>query len=87
MIDRVQLTPVALAEGMWLAAHLFGQNKPDVAMNYEHIATAVFSHPNIGTVGMTEQALESCGAVRVYKASFDPCAIPLVSCRNGVSSS
>lgn len=73
VIDRVQLTPVALAEGMWLAAHLFGQNKPDEAMNYEHIATAVFSHPNIGTVGLTEQqALESCGAVRVYKSQFRP---------------
>jgi len=73
VIDRVQLTPVALAEGMWLAAQLYGQQKPESAMDYHNIATAVFSHPNIGTVGMTqEQALAQVPAVRVYKSAFRP---------------
>ena len=73
VIDRVQLTPVALAEGMWLAAQLFGESKPTGAMDYHNIATAVFSHPNIGTVGLSqEQALQQTPAIRVYKSSFRP---------------
>lgn len=73
VIDRLQLTPVALAEGMWLAAFLFGKDKPSSALDYRNVATAVFSHPNIGTVGMTEeQALADTGAVRIYKSSFRP---------------
>jgi len=73
VIDRVQLTPVALSEGMWLAAKLFGENKPSSPMDYRHIATAVFSHPNIGTVGLTEEdALRQTPAVRVYKSGFRP---------------
>lgn len=73
VIDRVQLTPVALAEGMWLAAQLFGAQKPSAAMDYQNIATAVFSHPNIGTVGLTEQqALQKHAAIRVYKSRFRP---------------
>ena len=73
VIDRVQLTPVALAEGMWLAAQLFGESKPKAAMDYHNIATAVFSHPNIGTVGLSqEEALQQTPAIRVYKSSFRP---------------
>jgi glutathione reductase (NADPH) len=73
VIDRVQLTPVALAEGMWLAAQLFGESKPLAAMDYHNIATAVFSHPNIGTVGLSqEEALQQTPAIRVYKSSFRP---------------
>lgn len=73
VIDRVQLTPVALAEGMWLAAKLYGEHKPEAAMDYHNIATAVFCHPNIGTVGLTEeQALARVPAVRVYKSAFRP---------------
>lgn len=44
VIDRVQLTPVALAEGMWLANHLFGDS-PTSSVEYENIPTAVFSTP------------------------------------------
>lgn len=73
VIDRVQLTPVALAEGMWLAAQLFGKSKPQTSMDYRNIATAVFSHPNIGTVGLSqEEALQQTAAIRVYKSSFRP---------------
>src|SRR5678815_3602076 len=51
VIDRFQLTPVALAEAMVLVDHLFGAGQR--AMDYEGIPTAVFTHPNIGTVGLT----------------------------------
>jgi len=62
-----------LAEGMWLAAKLFGESKPKAEMDYGNIATAVFSHPNIGTVGLTqEEALQQTPAIRVYKSSFRP---------------
>ncbi len=70
VIDRLQLTPVALAEGMALVNHLYGDKEP-VNMDYEHIATAVFSQPNIGTVGLTEeQAREKYGNVVIYKSRF-----------------
>lgn len=73
VIDRLQLTPVALAEGMWLAATLFGATKPGATMDYRNIATAVFSHPNIGTVGLSqEEALRQTPAIRVYKSGFRP---------------
>ena len=72
VIDRVQLTPVALAEGMWLAHHLFGDS-PMQAVEYENIATAVFCHPNVGTIGLSqEDAIEKYGTVRVYKSEFRP---------------
>jgi len=71
VIDRVQLTPVAIAEGMALARTLF-KNDPAV-LDYSNIATAVFSHPHIGTVGMTEAgARERHGAVDVYRTRFRP---------------
>lgn len=73
VIDRLQLTPVALAEGMWLAAYLFGERKPDKPLDYSDVPTAVFSHPNIGTVGLTEEeALERHGTLRIYRSQFRP---------------
>lgn len=70
--DRLQLTPVALEEGMWLARHLFGPEKP-VPLNHDFIPTAVFCQPNIGTVGLTqEEALEHHGRLRIYRSSFRP---------------
>jgi glutathione reductase (NADPH) len=66
---RVQLTPVALAEAMVLVDRLFGSAQR--SMDYEMIPTAVFTHPNIGTVGLTEaQARQRFGAVRIYKSEF-----------------
>jgi len=70
---RVQLTPVALGEAMVVVDHLLGAapGKAPRSMSYDFIPTAVFTHPNIGTVGLTEaQARERFGAVRVFKSEF-----------------
>jgi glutathione reductase (NADPH) len=68
---RVQLTPVALGEALQLVDHLFGDGKRK--MGYDFIPTAVFTHPNIGTVGMTEaQAREQFGKVDVFRSEFSP---------------
>jgi len=68
--DRIQLTPVALAEAMVLVDRLFGSGTR--RMSYDLIPTAVFTHPNIGTVGWTEaQARERClGGVRIFRSEF-----------------
>ncbi len=69
VIGRVALTPVALAEGMNLAARLFSEQKPE--MDYSNIATAVFSHPNIATVGLSEEAAIAEGLqFDVYESDF-----------------
>lgn len=69
VIGRVALTPVALAEGMIVAANLFQQGKHRLA--YENIPTAVFSHPNVATVGLTEfDASEKYGKVTIFKSEF-----------------
>lgn len=74
--DRVNLTPVALAEGMALAKILFGNEKKSV--DYSDIPTCVFSQPNIGTVGLTEeQAREKYNAIEIYKSSFTPMKLSL----------
>jgi len=74
--DRVNLTPVALAEGMVLAKRLFGHEKKSV--DYSDIPTCVFSQPNIGTVGLTEeQAREKYDAIEIYKSSFTPMKLSL----------
>ncbi|KAF1039343.1 MAG: Glutathione amide reductase [Herbaspirillum frisingense] len=71
VIDRVALTPVALAEAMVVVSRLFG--KGDRAMSYQNIPTAVFSHPNIGTVGLTEEdARKEVGEVKIFKTDFKP---------------
>jgi glutathione reductase (NADPH) len=67
--DRLQLTPVALAEAMVLTDRLFGDGRRRMA--YENIPTAVFTHPGLGTVGLTEsEARERFGIVRVYASEF-----------------
>jgi len=67
--DRVNLTPVALAEGMSLAWDLYGEDDKDV--DYEFIPSAVFSQPNLGSVGYTEtEARDNFGDITVYKSSF-----------------
>ncbi|MFA5703168.1 MAG: glutathione-disulfide reductase [Advenella sp.] len=69
--DRIQLTPVALAEAMVLVDDLFG--KKQKKMSYEYIPTAVFTHPNIGTVGYSEEeAREKFGDIRVFRSEFRP---------------
>lgn len=77
VIGGVQLTPVALAEGMAVARRLF---KPEQfrPVDYNHIPTAVFSLPNIGTVGLTEeQAIEQGYAVQVFESRFRPMKLTL----------
>lgn len=77
VIGRVQLTPVALAEGMAVARRLF---KPEDyrAVEYTHIPTAVFSLPNIGTVGLTEEHARKAGHdVRIFESSFRPMKLTL----------
>ena len=72
VIDRMQLTPVAIAEGMCVAHNLFGDGPPR-RLDYENIPTAVFCQPNIGTVGLTEaEARRRLGAIEVYESSFKP---------------
>ena len=67
--SRMQLTPVALGEAMALVDHLFGDDKR--RMDYDYVPTAVFTHPNIGTVGLTEDAArEKYGKVTLFRADF-----------------
>ena len=70
--DRVNLTPVAIAEGHWLADTLFGGiDRP--APSYENIPTAVFSSPPIGTVGLSEEQAKDKGhEIKVYTSDFKP---------------
>jgi len=69
--DRIQLTPVAIAEGHALADRLY--NKTNRAVSYDHVASTVFSQPNLGTVGLTEtEARAQYGAVDIYKSAFRP---------------
>lgn len=68
----IELTPVAVAAGRRLSERLFN-NKPNEHLDYNLVPTVVFSHPPIGTVGLTEpQAIEQYGEenVKVYKSSF-----------------
>lgn len=68
---RVQLTPVALGEAMAVADHLFGDKQR--AMSYDFIPTAVFTHPNIATVGYTEEAARrKFGDIAVFRSEFKP---------------
>jgi len=69
VVARLTLTPVALAEAMVLADHLFGDGQR--AMSYEGIPSAVFTHPSLASVGLNEsRARQQCGAVRIYRSEF-----------------
>lgn len=68
----IALTPVAIAAGRRLADRLFGGLK-DAKISYENVPTVVFSHPPIGTVGLTEkQARAKFGdeQIKIYKSTF-----------------
>ena len=70
---RVQLTPVALGEAMVVVDQLFGPaaGKPARTMGYDCIPTAIFTHPNVGTVGLSEaQAREQFGHITLYRSEF-----------------
>jgi glutathione reductase (NADPH) len=69
--DRMMLTPVAIAEGMALANTLFN-NKP-IKPSYLNVPTAVFSSPNCGTVGLTEQQARARNfKIDIYRTVFKP---------------
>ena len=69
--DRLQLTPVAIREGHAFADTVFGDNPRTV--DYDCVPSAVFSHPPLAGVGLTEaQAKNKLGTVRVYTSDFRP---------------
>ena len=77
VIGGVQLTPVALAEGMAIARRLF-KPKQYRPVDYQHIPTAVFSLPNIGTVGLTEEeAIKAGYDVEIFESRFRPMKLSL----------
>lgn len=71
--DNIQLTPVAIEEGMCIANNLFTE-QPQRKLNYNNIATAVFCQPNIGTVGFTEAEAAALhgGDLDIFESSFKP---------------
>lgn len=68
--DRVNLTPVAIAEGRAFAETQFNNNP--MTMDYANIPSAVFSQPPIGSVGLSEAAARRQGPVDVYVSRFRP---------------
>ncbi|MBL6927821.1 MAG: glutathione-disulfide reductase [Rhodospirillales bacterium] len=68
--DRVNLTPVAIAEGRAFTETQFNNNPIQAA--YDNIPSAVFSQPPIGTVGLTEEAARALGPIDVYISRFKP---------------
>jgi len=71
VIDRVQLTPVAIQEAMVLVDHLFGDGRATI--DYADIPTAVFCQPELGTVGLSEeQARAEYADIAVYLSDFRP---------------
>jgi glutathione reductase (NADPH) len=69
--DRINLTPVAIAEGRALAETLFNDNP--IAMDHANVASAVFSIPAVATVGLSEAAARrAVGAVDIYRSRFKP---------------
>jgi len=73
MEGGVELTPVAVKAGRLLSERLFNPELPNAKMDYDLIPTVVFSHPPIGTIGLTEsQAIEQYGSdnVKVYTSGF-----------------
>jgi len=69
--NRIQLTPVAIHEAMCFVETVF-RNRP-TKPDHDKVATAVFSQPEIGTVGLTEElARERCRNLDIYKTAFRP---------------
>ncbi|MGB3624607.1 MAG: glutathione-disulfide reductase, partial [Henriciella sp.] len=69
--NRIELTPVAIREGHAFSDSVFGER--DWAFDHEDVPSAVFTQPEVGTVGMTEaQARKTYGQVDIYKTRFRP---------------
>jgi glutathione reductase (NADPH) len=76
VIERLQLTPVALAEGEWLALHLFAAETRTIS--YENVPTAVFSQPQVAAVGLTEeQAKNQYVDIDIYSTTVKPLRLAL----------
>jgi glutathione reductase (NADPH) len=74
--NRINLTPVAIREGAAFAETVYNDNP--VAVDHADIASAVFSQPELGTVGLTEdQAREQYGEIEVFKSEFRPMKLTL----------
>lgn len=74
--DRINLTPVAIREGAAFANTIF--NNLPMAMNYDNVASAVFSQPPVGSVGLSEhEARAKFGKIDIYKTRFRPMRIAL----------
>ncbi len=72
VVGHKALTPVALAEAMLVVRQLFGK-EPANTLDYHRIATAVFGHPNIATVGFTEaEARDRAQAIAIFETGFRP---------------
>jgi glutathione reductase (NADPH) len=69
---RINLTPVAIADGRALAETLF--NDRPTKVDHDHVPTAVFSQPPVGTVGLTEEEARAVGSgpIDIYRTSFRP---------------
>lgn len=70
--DRVNLTPVAIREGMAFVETVFNDNP--TAMDHDMIATAVFTQPEIGTVGLGQEEADESYNIEIYRAAFRPMA-------------
>jgi len=69
--NRIQLTPIAIREGQAFAENMFGSG--NVRVDYENVPSAVFSHPPMAGVGLTEaDARQKLGSVKVYSSDFRP---------------
>jgi glutathione reductase (NADPH) len=70
---RLLLTPVAIAAGRRLSDRLFG-SQPERYLDYTNVATVIFGHPPIGTVGLSEEAARDLygDEVRIFAAAFVP---------------
>lgn len=74
LLSKAELTPVAIAAGRQLGNRLFGPPElKESHLNYDLIPSVVFSHPEVGTTGLTEpQAIERYGKenIKVYHTKF-----------------
>lgn len=81
VIGGIALTPVALAEGMAVARRLF---RPEEyrSVDYQNIPTAVFSLPNVGTVGLSEEQARAAGhSLKIYESRFRALKLTLTDCQ------
>ena len=70
IINHINLTPVAIKQAVVVAHHLF--NNKTLTLNYKNLPTAVFSQPNLATVGLTEEEAKKQGDVEIFKATPTP---------------